>query len=95
MPEVATLITDLGAGEAEVLTLALENPGSLVIIDDYLARSLAKGRNIRLTGTAGVLLRAKQEGFLPAIKPQIQTLLQLGFWLSDAVIDIILKLAKE
>ena len=37
MPAVVTLITDLGAREAQVLALALEVPGSLVLLDDRVA----------------------------------------------------------
>ena len=44
------LMTDLGAGEAHVLALALQIPGSLAIMDDRHARELARQRNIRLTG---------------------------------------------
>lgn len=94
-PEVVQLIADLGPGEAEVLILALENPGSLVILDERLARDLAQARNIRLTGTAGVLLKAKQEGHLRAVAPLVEKLIQLGFRLSDTVIDAIFKLAGE
>ena len=36
VPQLIRLITDLGAGEAEVLALALEEPGRLVILDDKL-----------------------------------------------------------
>ena len=61
VPEIIQLITDLGPGEAQVLALALEEPGSLVILDDGFARAVATARGIRLTGTAGVLLKAKQE----------------------------------
>jgi predicted nucleic acid-binding protein len=42
VPQLIRLITDLGAGEAEVLALALEEPGRLVILDDHLAREVAK-----------------------------------------------------
>ena len=94
-PEVIQLIPDLGAGEAQVLTLALEIPGSLVILDDRLAREFAKSQQIRHTGTAGVLLKAKQEGHLSAVGPLLQQLIQLDFRLSDAVISAILKLAQE
>jgi uncharacterized protein len=64
VPRLIGLITDLGAGEAEALALALEEPRSLVILDDRLAREVAKLQSVRLTGTAGVLLKAKQEGHL-------------------------------
>jgi uncharacterized protein len=95
MPAVVTLISDLGAGEAQVLALALEVPGSLVLLDDRLARAVARMRNIRQTGTAGVLLKAKQEGHISAVAPLLDRLLQLDFRLSDAVKASILKLAQE
>jgi uncharacterized protein len=95
MPDVVTLISDLGAGEAQVLALALEVPGSLVLLDDRLARAVARMRNIRLMGPAGVLLKAKQEGHTSAVAPLLDRLLQLDFRLSDAVKACILKLAQE
>jgi predicted nucleic acid-binding protein len=90
-----TLIADLGAGEAQALALGLEEPGSLALLDDRLAREVARMRNIRITGTAGVLLKAKQEGYIPAPAPLLNRLLQLDFRLSDAVKSSILKLAQE
>lgn len=89
------LMTDLGAGEAHVLALALQTPGSLVIMDDRYARKLARQRNIRVTGTAGVLLRAKHEGYVPAVKPLLDELTRLGFHLSKVVQRSILACAGE
>jgi predicted nucleic acid-binding protein len=95
VPEVIQLITDLGPGEAQVLALALEEPGSLVILDDGFARAVAKARAIHLTGTAGVLLKAKQEGHIVSVTPLLDTLIQLGFRLSDATRVAIVALAQE
>lgn len=95
VPDLIRLITDLGAGEAQVLALAIEHPGSLVILDDRLAREVAKLRNIRMTGTAGVILKAKQEGHISTVAPLLDRLIQLDFRLSDAVRTSILKLARE
>ncbi len=95
IPEVVSLIMDLGPGEAQVLAMALENPGSLAIIDDGLARKLAQARDIRITGTAGILLRAKQAGYIKSVKSLLKMLIQLDFRLSEAVVDTILRLAKE
>jgi predicted nucleic acid-binding protein len=95
VPELIRLITDLGAGEAQVLALALEEPGSLVILDDRLARQIAKLQNIRMTGTAGVILKAKQEGYVSAVAPLLEKLLQLNFRLSETAKASILKLAQE
>lgn len=95
VPEVLTLITDLGAGEAQVPALALEAPGSLAILDDRLARAVAQMRRIRLTGTAGVLLKAKQEGHLAAVAPLLDQMTQMGFRLTDTIRAMILSLAQE
>ncbi len=94
-PILVRLITDLGTGEAQVLALALEEPDCLVILDDRLAREVARLQNLRVTGTAGVILKAKQEGYIPAVAPLLDRLLQLDFRLSDTVKANILKLAQE
>jgi hypothetical protein len=95
VPAVIRLITDLGAGEAEVLSLALEQPESLVIVDDKFAREVAKARKIRLTGTAGLLVKAKQAGLIPAVAPLLDELIHLNFRLSEPTMKAILKLARE
>jgi len=95
VPELIRLITDLGPGEAEVLALALEEAGSLVILDDHLAREVAKLQNVRITGTAGVLLKAKQEGPISAVAPLLDQLTQLDFRLGDAVKASLLRLVQE
>ncbi|MGH7184172.1 MAG: DUF3368 domain-containing protein [Nitrospiraceae bacterium] len=92
---ILPLISDLGSGESEVLTLALEEPGSLVILDDRYAREIAVARSIRLTGTAGILVKAKHDGYLPAVKPLLDELERLGFHLSKIVRRSILACAQE
>ncbi|MGA7935216.1 MAG: hypothetical protein WCA35_16830 [Kovacikia sp.] len=55
-------LQNLGAGEHEVLGLAVTIQNSLVILDEALARSYAQQLNISVTGTLGVLLKGKQAG---------------------------------
>jgi predicted nucleic acid-binding protein len=49
---------DLGAGEEAVLSLALEDGSSPVILDDLAARKFAMTYDIPLLGTLGLLIRA-------------------------------------
>jgi predicted nucleic acid-binding protein len=56
------MVTDLGAGEREVLALALETPDSVCVLDDALARQVASALQIRFTGTLGVLLMQSELG---------------------------------
>ncbi len=85
MPRYLQLIADLGPGESEVLALATNHPSALVVLDDKLARRIADMQGFRLTGTAGVLLRAKRKGLVPALKPVINKPL----FLTDRNIDIL------
>lgn len=88
-------VTDLGAGEAEVIALGIENPGSLLILDDALGRRIARLYQLTYTGTLGILIRAKALGHLTAVQPLIQQLQEWGMWLSPPLIENILRLAGE
>ncbi len=68
------MVSGLGAGEKQVLALALEKPGSLAIRDDLTARRYASFLGIRFTGTLGILLRAKEKGLLEAVAPIVNQL---------------------
>ena len=54
------LVSELGPGETEVLMLALESPGAVVVLDDRLARFVAETISIKITGTLGILRDVKR-----------------------------------
>jgi predicted nucleic acid-binding protein len=87
--------TALHDGEVEVMLLAKERGADLVIIDDGLARRHAKFLKLTVTGTIGVLLRAKSNGVIKAVKPVLDDLIRCGFYLSDDVYREVLRLAAE
>lgn len=91
----APLVTDLGPGETEVLMLALESPQSTVVLDDALARQFAETLGLRLTGTLGLLLDAKQAGLVPAVTPVLDQLQALRFHLAPHTRAAVLRLAGE
>lgn len=93
--KILVLAPDLGLGEREVLALALELSNPLVILDDALARRFARRLNLEMTGTLGVLLRAKKEGHLPHIRPLLQHLENLNFRLDEATRRELLEVAGE
>ncbi len=51
--------TRLHAGEVEVMMLAMETNADLVVLDDCLARKTAKYVGLAITGTLGVVIKAK------------------------------------
>jgi uncharacterized protein len=91
----ASLITDLGPGESQVLMLALETHGSVALLDDALARRVALARGIPIKGTLGLLLDAKHAGHLIAVRPSLDKLQDLGFRLSQNTREAVLRLAGE
>ncbi len=86
---------DLDAGEAEVIILANEINADLIIIDEILGRKHANILGLRLTGTLGILLKAKEEGHIDSLKDLLDKLQEKGTWLSPKLIKSVLKLADE
>ena len=95
VPSFLGLIGDIGKGEASILALALEYPGSRLIVDDQLARDVAHDQNISVTGTLGVLLLAKERGHVVCIANVMDELLRHGFHCSHALHLEVLRLAGE
>ena len=94
--EVAlTLLQDLGAGETEVLALALEHSGNLALLDDAIARGYAKQLGVKCIGTLGILLKAKKSAELKVIAPILYDLDRLRFRLDPRTRTAVLKLAGE
>jgi len=57
------LQSSLDLGEASVIQLALDKKIKTVCIDESVGRRVARLNGLRLTGSIGVLLRAKKAGF--------------------------------
>lgn len=84
----------LGAGEQAALCLAqaLDCP---VLMDDKLARRIAALLGLRVIGTAGVLVKAKQQTRIEAVAPLLHTLQASGYHLAADLLERVLQLAGE
>jgi uncharacterized protein len=85
----------LDAGESEAIVLAQELSADFVLLDDRIARRAAQCLNLNVIGTVGVLLLAKDKGFVQAVKPLLDALLQAGIYLDNSLYQSALKLAGE
>ena len=77
-PGRADLLSDLDRGEAEVIALAQELKADLVVIDERLARRHARRLGLTMTGTVGVLVKAKLTGLIPRLAPLLDGIQQAG-----------------
>lgn len=90
-----TLKTQVDDGEAEAIALALESGDVFIILDDLNARRVAIQLGLKVIGTVGMLLRAKQQGILSEIKPLLMSLNQADFRVSESIIQKALQIADE
>jgi predicted nucleic acid-binding protein len=86
---------DLDKGEAEAIILATESEADLILLDESLGRFHAKHAGLRVTGTIGILVKAKKQGLISELKPLLLELKEKGVWLSESLIERILELANE
>ena len=87
--------TSLHKGEVEVMILAKEIGADLCIIDDLLARKYAKFYGLKITGTMGVLLKAKQLKLITEVKPIMDELIASGIYIDNNLYNKVLELANE
>ena len=78
---------DLGQGESEVLSLALENDGVFVVLDDLQAHKCAALFDIPLIGSIGLIILAKRKGLIDLAKPKIERLKAAGLHIDNTMLD--------
>jgi len=82
-------------GEASAIALSFELENALLILDDWKARKLSEKLGLPFTGTLGIILRAKQLGKIPSVKPVLEKIRRTNFRFNEAVYSQILSLAGE
>ncbi len=85
----------LHAGEVEVMILAQEQKADLVIIDDNAAKKTAKYLGLTVTGTLGVLLKAKNRGIVQEVAPLMAEMKHNGFYIDSVLEGFVLEQAGE
>ena len=85
----------LGRGELEAILLAKQLQ-ALLLTDDSEGRALAQRLGIQVSGTVGVLIRAKTQGHLLQLKPMLDRLRhETNFRMSEDLYKRALQAAKE
>lgn len=86
-PVLPLLLSELDAGEAESIALAIEMRADVILVDERDARRAARSMGLNVLGTVGILIWARRTARLPELKAELSALLEKGkFRLSSRLI---------
>lgn len=91
----APLVQSLDQGEAAVISLALELEVPTVAIDEWRGRRVARALGLEVTGSLGLLGRAKTAGAIPQLRPWVERLFAAGARLETALVQQFLRAFGE
>ena len=95
-PPVDPLVpTSLDVGERDAIALARAVQATRILIDERVARTVASRLGLTVTGSAGVLVAAKQVGAIALVKPYLDAMIAQGRRISPNIYEQILRLAGE
>jgi hypothetical protein len=95
LSEFVIAVAGLGQGELEAMALYRKLSAGSLLLDDQRARKVARFNGIRVIGSVGVLLAARQRGHIQAPRPLLETIRRSGIHISDALVTEALRLAGE
>ncbi len=81
--EALNLILD--QGEASSIALCLENAESVLIIDEKKGRRIARELGLKIIGTLGIILTAKEKGLIDSIEDILEKLENADFRISPTL----------
>lgn len=84
------LHNSLDRGEASVIQTAMNLSLPLVCIDETAGRRMARLCDLSLTGSVGILIKARQRGYALSMPEALQRMRAQGIWLSDQVVQFAL-----
>ena len=82
-------------GEASAIALAMESEDCMLILDDHKARRVAITLGIKITGTIGIIIKAKLNGIIISIIPYLEKIKKTNFRISEEIIRQALLEARE
>jgi len=86
----------LHQGESEALAFAIRHSATVFLCDDFDARQFAYLHGLNVTGTLGILVKAKTLGLIDELTTYLDQLRkEIHFWFTDELYQQIQALANE
>jgi uncharacterized protein len=90
-----TIIGIADKGETQAMQLYLQLEADNLLIDDKHGKKIAMRNKINTIDSLTVLIIAKQQNLIPAIKPHIEMISNSNVFIADVVLDTALRIVKE
>ncbi len=85
----------LGLGELEAITLYKKLDAEVLLIDDNRAKKYAVLNGVRVIGSLGILIKAKEEGYIEQVKPLVEEIMKSEVYISDKLMWKVLEIYGE
>jgi len=96
LPLTSLLNRTLDEGESQAISLAANRRAEILLVDEREGRKVARGLGLRVTGTLGILMRAKLDGSLDSLGHTLEKLrLNFAFSLAPELVDRALREVGE
>jgi predicted nucleic acid-binding protein len=89
------LINELDLGEAGVIHAAIQGNVDTVAIDEKLGRRVARLHGLKVTGSLGILIRARTLDLVPSLAACIAKMRTKGIWISEELVSQSLRAVGE
>lgn len=70
-----------------MISCALADPHSTVVMDDLAGRRCAQAHGLPVRGTLGIVVGARRRGEIPSARRVLADLRAAGMYLSDSVLE--------
>jgi predicted nucleic acid-binding protein len=89
------LLLNLDRGERDTLAMARKSGAKRVIIDERIGRNMAELLGLQVTGTLGVLLKAKEQGWIPSFHEAVTQMQRNGIFYQPDLLQKLRRIAGE
>ena len=77
---------DLGPGESQVISFVMQD-NYWAVLDDKMARRCINAHGLRMTGSLGIVLRARLKGFIDEARPLLYELRNAGLYVDVGLVE--------
>jgi uncharacterized protein len=86
---------EIDEGEADAISLYIEMGADVLLIDDKKGRQIAERNQVNCIGSLALLVAAKENGLIPALRPVFLSLISNNRFYQKELLNRILELKNE